>query len=409
MSRFGDLSSNAIDESIQNTEPHNTVKTKKYVWKQFLTFCSERNYVLNESISTEMIASILKDWAFNMRKCNGENYKENVVKTMWNITAKQVQEKYMKEFNRVIDPFSSPIFLAARNARNSKRRELQMLPDKRKVSASAFKDNEYIAMIEAWDENTPEGLQIKFFLIASVELAWRGNEGASCLTHYFQKETGNDDTPTGRIQYNPIFTKTTQGGAKPCANNKWLVPNHNEVSRCPVRLLDKLMMKRSENINIKTDRLFLTVNPNWRKEKTLGWYKNMPIGVHEISKWTKKSAELANLNMTNKIFSNHSHRATAVSQLAKAGVSEQELIKITGHGNSNSIKPYLQIDEQHHQNIINKMRSNFKNAAGSSNNTSSISSTSMSSGHVSCAENNSVKKNVVYNNCNFHCTNLYLN
>jgi hypothetical protein len=57
-----------------------------------------------------------------------------------------------------------------------------MLPDKRKVSASAFKDTEYIAMIEAWDENTPEGLQIKFFLIASVELAWKGNEGASCFS-----------------------------------------------------------------------------------------------------------------------------------------------------------------------------------------------------------------------------------
>ncbi|KAF5308009.1 hypothetical protein FQR65_LT06577 [Abscondita terminalis] len=146
-----------------------------------------------------------------------------------------------------------------RNARNSKRRELQMLPDKTKVSASP--------MIEAWDENTPEGLQIKFFLIAAVKLAWRGNEGASCLTHYFQKETGNDDTSTGRIQYNHIFTKTTQGGAKPYANNKWLEPNHDEVSRCPVRLLDKLMIKRSKNVNTKTDRLFLTVNPNWRKAK----------------------------------------------------------------------------------------------------------------------------------------------
>jgi hypothetical protein len=62
-------------------------------------------------------------------------------------------------------------------------------------------------------------------LIASVEHAWRGGEASNCLLHYFRKETENDGTMTGRIEYNPVFTKTTQGGSQKCANSKWLIQN----------------------------------------------------------------------------------------------------------------------------------------------------------------------------------------
>lgn len=61
-----------------------------------------------------------------------------------------------------------------------------MLQDKKKVSASTFKETEQ-----------KRGIKIH-------------------QIQYFPKETGNDDTPTGRIKYNPIFTKTTNGGALSC-------------------------------------------------------------------------------------------------------------------------------------------------------------------------------------------------
>lgn len=42
----------------------------------------------------------------------------------------------------------------------------------------------------------------------------------------------------------------------------------------------------------------------------------------------------------------------------KAGVNQQEIIKITGHSSSSSLKPYLQLDDEHHLNLINKLREN---------------------------------------------------
>ncbi|KAK9738014.1 Phage integrase family [Popillia japonica] len=221
----------------------------------------------------------------------------------------------------------------------------------------ALQKNKYEKMINVWDEENPDGLQKKFCLIVSIELAWRGGEGAACLIHYFREEMNVYNTPTGRIEYNPIFTKTTQGGAQKCADSKWLIPNK--------------------------------VKSTWNS-KNGSWYKNMPIGRNEILKWFQKSAELAGFNTENQKISNHSSRVTAVSNLAKAGVNEQQLIKISGHSSSHSIKPYLQLDKEHHETIINQMRGNSYNSANIDSSTFN-------------------KKQNVYNNFTFQCTNLYMN
>jgi len=50
-----------------------------------------------------------------------------------------------------------------------------------------------------------------------------------------------------------------------------------------------------------------------------------------------------------------------VSSLVKAGVSEQNLIKITGHSSASSIKPYLQLQTDHHLNLVSSLREHSEN------------------------------------------------
>lgn len=135
-----------------------------------------------------------------MKKVNGTDYKESVVKTMWNSTAKILQDKFYNEFERRIDPFKDAVFKAARSARNAKRRLLQAQPEKRMESACALEFNELEAMRQICDEDCPDGLQKKFFIVASVELAWRGGEGCNALIHHFKFELQNDGSETGRIE-----------------------------------------------------------------------------------------------------------------------------------------------------------------------------------------------------------------
>ncbi|KAJ3655633.1 hypothetical protein Zmor_014754 [Zophobas morio] len=104
---------------------------------------------------------------------------------------------------------------------------------------------------------------------------------------------------------------------------------------------------------IKTDRLCLTENPSW---KTSSWYKNSPVGVNEFSKRFKTSAEKVGLDTKSRKITNHSARSTALSQLTKAGIGEQQLTKITGHSSAGSIRPYLQLDSSHHNKIVTTFR-----------------------------------------------------
>lgn len=361
MSRFGNVKS--INALIKENIPRNTSYSHKYIWGIFMEFCCERKYELNEHRSLEELVLILKDWAVNMRKKDGTEFKEATVKTMWNVSSKLLQEKYYKDYNIMIDPFQSIIFKPARDARDAIRKKLQANPCKRKSSSVSLNLSEVNRIIMLWDENTPEGLMRKFYHIAAVELAWRGGEAVACLVDFFQVEKNNDGSPTNRIEYNPVFSKTCQGGSKSCTSSKWLVSNSKRES-CPVRLFHKLISKRGENIT--SPRLFLKPNRHWKNQNDK-WYDNVPVGRNTINGWTKSAAEAIGLNIKDKKITNHSNRSTAVSQLAKSGVEEQQLLKITGHSNQNSIKPYLNLDQEHHNKIINIMRGNRSSNVENSN------------------------------------------
>ncbi|XP_063907795.1 uncharacterized protein LOC135125937 [Zophobas morio] len=195
-----------------------------------------------------------------------------------------------------------------------------------------------------------------FFYVAGLELAWRGCEGVNVTIKHFKEESDNCGLPTGRIEYNCIFSKTAQGGSHKLTDSKWLATNTTDPRICPVRLYKKMLSKRGKHIT--TDRLFLTPNPAWREPSSVGWFKNSPVGRNEMGKWTRTAAEEIGIDIKKKKISNHSLRSTAVSQLAKAGVGEEQLIKITGHANTFSIKPYLQLDGDHHYQMIDKLRAN---------------------------------------------------
>lgn len=398
MNRFGDFTNEEINKDIDTKLiPRSTKNTKGSIWKQFVEFCKVRKYELVETTTIQDIAAILKDWAYNMKKKNGEDYKECVVKTIWNSTAKMVQEKYFKDYKIEFNPFTDIAFREARDAKNCKRKQLQCDPDKRKVSSVAIDRKDILKMAKLWNLNEPEGLQKRFFHIASFELAWRGSEAVGCKIFHFKEEKNQNGTPTGRLEYNPIFSKTCQGGSKKLADSKWLTKNDSDQNICPVHLFKLLLQKRNEPY-ITSERLFLTPNPFWNKCNSKGWYKNMPLGINSISTWTKTSAKMIGLDIANNKITNHSNRASTVSHLAKAGISDQQLIKITGHSSSSSIKPYLQLDSDHHESLINSLRAT-DNKVGNPMNSSCV--TTKEENYEIKTPSNTAFNNCVFNNCSF--------
>lgn len=66
-------------------------KKVKYVWKQYEKNLPERKYQFYEYASVARLGFMLKNWGFTERKSNGTNYKECVMKTIWNTSAKLLQ------------------------------------------------------------------------------------------------------------------------------------------------------------------------------------------------------------------------------------------------------------------------------------------------------------------------------
>ena len=117
------------------------------------------------------------------------------------------------------------------------------------------------------------------------------------------------------------------------------------------------------------------------------------------------SAEKSGLDNKKFKFTNHSHRATAVSHLSKSGVDKMQLTKITGHGNVNSIKLYLHIDQTYHKEIITKMRGNELPVSNIMN--TFISPQSILQSYTS--EKSSTGSVIDFNNCTFNCHNFNTN
>jgi hypothetical protein len=138
--------------------------------------------------------------------------------------------------------------------------------------------------------------------------------------------------------------------------------------------------------------MFLTPNPNWKITTSKGWYKNVPAGRNQISSWMAESAKKIGIDPKKIKITNHSVRASAVSNLAKQGVGEQQLIKVTGHSNSQSIRPYLQMDQEHHKKIVDIMRNKAEPTISTSttNLQNSLTQTSLDG------------QSIVYNKCTFN-------
>lgn len=155
---------------------------------------------------------------------------------------------------------------------------------------------------------------------------------------------------------------------------------------------------------ITTNRLFLSPNPLWKDASLVGWYKNCPIWKNQISKWTTSAAEQIGIDTERAKITNHSLRSTAVSHLAREGVGEGQLIRITGHSSTASIMPYLQLDKGHHAKMVEKMRHDTPSetpSTSSSTTISNIQNTLRTFDEDRKAEEESPKI-INFHNCNFY-------
>ena len=119
-------------------------------------------------------------------------------------------------------------------------------------------------------------------------------------------------------------------------------------ARCPVKSLKLYMSK----LNPKCSAFYQYPKKKFDVNDTI-WFDNKPIGKNIIGTMMQRISEVAELPTR---YTNQCIRATCVTKMSHAGIHPNDIIQITGHRSTESLKSYVQgpSDEQkrHISNIL---------------------------------------------------------
>jgi hypothetical protein len=187
-----------IERKLLERTPQNTRATQTMCWRLFSRFLRDFGLEFNpNTVKDEDINDLLKKFAFNARKLDGTDYKDESLKSIWNSIAKQVMNQVYKATGRSLNIFKDPAFQTARDSKFVKRRDLQKDPTKRKVSATPLTAEESMEIINIWGTDTPDGINRTLFHLGGFALANRGGDQGSWRLEDFEKEVDNKGKKTG--------------------------------------------------------------------------------------------------------------------------------------------------------------------------------------------------------------------
>jgi hypothetical protein len=189
-----------IEKKLLERMPENTRATQNMCWRIFERWLHNAGLAFDPMTATDLdINDLLKKFAFNARKVNGEDFKDESLKSIWNSIAKQMMNQIYAATNRNVNIFKDPAFQSARDSKFVKRRDLQKDPSKRKVSATPLTAEESREILTLWGIDTPEGINRTLFHLGGFALANRGGDQGSWRLEDFQKEVDNKGKKTGNF------------------------------------------------------------------------------------------------------------------------------------------------------------------------------------------------------------------
>ena len=154
---------------------------------------------------------------------------------------------------------------------------------------------------------------------------------------------GRSDDGDVFIEFHEDPTKTRGSGLQPGRRPALPKMFATGDERCPVRLFQLFMSKRPVELRA-TGPFYLAVKQSARKEDDI-WFMKSNLGKNQISSFMKSIISGTSAETSGKKITNHSGRKTTIKKLKSAQVSEDSIIKITGHKSTKRLQPYNEGDE----------------------------------------------------------------
>ena len=195
---------------------------------------------------------------------------------------------------------------------------------------------------------TPKALQNAVFYTVGKMFSLRGGAEMRSLKISQIRRHSNPDC----YMYTELVSKTNNGTYKKLHVSNKTVPLYTcpeAEDRCPVQLLDLYLSKLPLEA-IENDTFFVKANENIAEDGSKPWYCRTPVGRNTLDTKLGKMCSLAGIEGR---ITNHSMRATSVTQMYETGVPEKVIQERTGHRSLEALRVYERTNSDQHQIVSN--------------------------------------------------------
>ena len=193
--------------------------------------------------------------------------------------------------------------------------------------------------------NDPSELQQKVFFDLQYNFGRRGREN---LRDFTKSTFLLDKDDSGREFLEPSFNELTKNHQQPTdpSTSKPRMYEHPNDS-CPIKSYKLYISKLDPGSDILFT--FQKGGKNFNPPTESVWYTQRPIGINTLGKFMTKISQRLGLS---RLYTNHSIRATTVTQLSNAGFEARTIMRVTGHRCESSLRSYQHDNSDEQKRLI---------------------------------------------------------
>ena len=287
----------------------------------------------------------LQKYILSTRKKTGEKYPPRTIHLLLSGLQRHMREKKEKSFDifsREAVAFKQLMSMCDNYYRELREAGVGAASKPTEVLTDA--DVESLWSSGSFSLSTPQGLLNAVFFCNGKNFLLRGGAEHRSLK---LSQVCKNVSPEGRVRY--TYTENTsknQGGGLLQLDVSHKIVHQFENSdlgeRCHVFLLDKYLAKLPESA-IEQDIFYLRPLAKITKEENVPWFSSVPVGKNALSKMVQEMCSKANIQGKK---TNHSLRASGITQMFQAGLPEKVIQDRSGHCSLDGLRKYERVSEE---------------------------------------------------------------
>ena len=334
--------------------PENTKINTRWAVKNFEDWAASHNQRHSDNLcphgvllsdNAEELSMWLQRYVLGTRKTNGDKYPPRTLHLLLSGLQRYIRENKDSPFH--IFSQDLPPFRKLTNTCDSYYRELReqgVCATTKETEVLTDGDIDRLWACGVLNMHTPQGLLNAVFFYNGMNFLLRGGGEHRALKF---SQLSRNVSPEGRVRYTYTenASKNRSGGVAQLDLSHKVVHQfaHPELGeRCHVFILDKYFAKIPDSAKVNDIFYVRPLNKAPKSDNT-PWFSSVPVGKNHLGKMVKDMCSQAKIEGKK---TNHSLRASGITTLFQAGVSEKVIQDRSGHRSLDGLRKYERVSEE---------------------------------------------------------------